>query len=80
MVDIEKLAEQAADKHEWDFESPEGNGYSDFTTGFVEGYKAYDQSAELDKVKKLLTHITEYFIRNLEVERSIGCYGLQIHS
>ena len=35
---IEDKAEIAADKHEWDFESPEGNGYMDFKLGFTEGY------------------------------------------
>ena len=35
---IEDKAEIAADKYEWDFESPEGNGYTDFKLGFTEGY------------------------------------------
>jgi hypothetical protein len=45
---IEKLAKIEADKEEWDFESHEGNGYSDFVNGFTKGYKAAQAKIEAD--------------------------------
>jgi hypothetical protein len=35
---IERLAEIEANKEEWDFDSPYGNGYNDFINGFTKGH------------------------------------------
>ncbi len=49
VVDVEKKSLEDADKLNWDFESPDGNGYFDYVTGYKKGY---NECLEDNKDKK----------------------------
>ncbi|XAI97336.1 hypothetical protein [Leptolyngbya phage Lbo-JY46] len=50
---VVKMAEEAADDMEYDYDSPYGNGSNDFIDGYIKGFKAHK---ELVKDKLFLTH------------------------
>lgn len=71
---IEQIAEREADKENYDFESSEGNGYYDFVTGFIKGYK-FEQFEVLPQIPQQF--IEEYVksnstITHVEVKMKCG--------
>lgn len=56
-IDVEKLAEEKANQIDWDFESPEGNGYMEYCNGFIDGFKKLQSISEKRFSLEDLSHI-----------------------